>query len=97
MTVALYLLHEYEAAVETAKQVIRSYPDYPPIYRWLAAALGQLGRADEAKQALATAAAVAPALLELPDRQRIPRMRQEDYAHLREGVRKAGWQHWRLA
>jgi len=92
VTVALYLLHEYEAAVETAKQVIRSYPDYPPIYRWFAAALGQLGRGDEAKQALVTAAAVAPALLDLPDRQRIPRMRPEDYTHLREGLRNAGWQ-----
>jgi adenylate cyclase len=91
VTVALYFLREYEAAVETAKRVIRSYPDFPPIYRWLAAALGQLGCADEAKEALAKAVAIAPELLELPVHQRMLRMRQEDYAHLLEGLRKAGW------
>jgi adenylate cyclase len=91
VTVAHYFLSEYEAAVETAKQVTRSYPDFPPIYRWLAAGLGQLGRVDEAKEALAKTAAIAPALLDLPVRQRVPRMRQEDYAHLLEGLRKAGW------
>jgi adenylate cyclase len=89
VAVALYFLREYEATVETAKRVIRSYPSRPPIYRWLAAALGQLGRADEAKEALAQAVAMRPILLD--SRERMPWMLQEDYAHLLEGLRKAGW------
>jgi glutathione S-transferase len=45
----LYFAREYEGVIETAKRLIRSYPDFPMIYRWPAAALGQLGRAAEAK------------------------------------------------
>ena len=40
----LYFCSEYEASIEAAKRLIRSYPDFPMIYRWSAAALGQLGR-----------------------------------------------------
>jgi adenylate cyclase len=43
---------KYEAAIEAARQAIRSYPDNPHSYRWLAASLGQMGRAGEAKDAL---------------------------------------------
>ncbi len=48
VTLGLYFTHEYEAAIEAAKRGIRSNPDFPPIYRWLAAALGQLSRAEAA-------------------------------------------------
>jgi adenylate cyclase len=91
VTAALYFLREYEAAVARAKRVVRSYPDFPPIYRWLAAALGQLGRTEEAQEALAKSIAIAPALLDAQRTRRI--MRQEDHAHLLEGLRKAGWPH----
>jgi adenylate cyclase len=40
----LYFAREYERVVDAAKRLIRSYPDFPMIYRWPAAALGQLGR-----------------------------------------------------
>jgi adenylate cyclase len=40
----LYFAGEYEAVIDAAKRLIRSYPDFPMIYRWPAAALGQLGR-----------------------------------------------------
>ena len=43
-----------------ARQGIRSYPDRPGSYRVLAAALGQLGRTAEAKEALEQAIAIAP-------------------------------------
>ena len=91
IAVAFYFLHDYEAAVETAKRVIRSYPEAAPIYTWLAAALGQLGRIDEAKEGLAKLAAIAPGWLIKRARQPTPWMRQEDHAHLREGLRKAGF------
>jgi tetratricopeptide (TPR) repeat protein len=41
------------AAIAAAARTIRGYPEYPDTYRWLAAALGQLGRIDEAREALA--------------------------------------------
>src|SRR5262249_47990337 len=74
-----------------AKRAIRSYPDFPPPYRWLAAALGQLGRREEAKEALQQALAVFPDAFETNVRNRVPWMRSEDHAHMLEGLRKAGW------
>ena len=44
VVIGLYFLRDYEGAVEAARRVLRSYPDHPLVYRWLAAALGQLGR-----------------------------------------------------
>ena len=89
VAVGHYFCREYEAAVEAAQRVIRSYPDYPLPYRWLAAALGQLGRSDEARDALEKAT---PASLEMYARNRVPWMRPEDHAHMLEGLRKAGWE-----
>jgi adenylate cyclase len=88
---AHYFLREYDGAVETAKEAIRSYPDHPWAYRWLAAALGQLGRLDEAELALQTAVALAPKSFDMFVRKRVPWMRVEDYEHMLEGLRKAGW------
>ena len=90
VAIAQYYSGDYDAAVETAGQVIRSYPDYPLAYRWLAAALGQLGRSAEARQALAKAIAVAPASFDIYVRNRVPWTRPEDHAHMLEGLRKAG-------
>jgi adenylate cyclase len=75
-----------------AKRAIRSYPAYPLPYRWLSAALGQLGRFEEAKQALQNAIAIMPASFEMYVRQRVPWMRPEDHAHMLDGLRKAGWE-----
>jgi adenylate cyclase len=90
-----YHCREYEAAVETAMEAIRSYPGYPLPYRWLAAALGQLGRLAEAREALEKAlekaVAVAPASFDLYVRNRVPWVRPEEHAHMVEGLRKAGW------
>ena len=91
VVLAHYYAREYEAAIEAAKRVIRSYPDHPLVYRWLAAALGQTGRIDEARAALAKAVAIAPASFDLYVRGRAPWHRPEDYAHMLDGLRKAGW------
>jgi len=52
ITVSYYLSGDYKAAIEAANRTIRSYPNRENDYRWLAAALGQVGRIDEAKKAL---------------------------------------------
>ncbi len=92
VAVGLYFCREYEAAIEAARRAIRSYPDYSNPYRWLAAALGQLGRTAEASEALDNAMAVAPASFDMRVHNRVPWMRPEDHAHMLEGLRKAGWQ-----
>jgi adenylate cyclase len=78
--------------VEAAKRTIHSYPGYMLAHRWLAAALGQLGRTEEAREVLEKAIAAAPAQFDMHVRNRVPWMRQEDYAHMVEGLRKAGWE-----
>ena len=92
LTLGLYLSGEYEGAVEAAKRAVRSNPEYPLPYRWLAAALGQLGRTAEAEEALEKAISIAPASFDMFVRQRVPWHRPEDYAHMLEGLRKAGWE-----
>jgi adenylate cyclase len=92
MTLGLYFSGEYEATIEAANRAIRSYPDNPNYYRWLAAALGQTGRTEEARAALETAVSVAPATFDMYVRKRVPWMRPEDHAHMLEGLRKAGWE-----
>jgi adenylate cyclase len=89
--ISYYLSGEYDAAVEAAKRGIRAYPDYSNLYRWLAAALGQTGRVEEAKEALQKAIAIAPAAFDMFVRRRVPWHRQEDHNHMLEGLRKAGW------
>jgi adenylate cyclase len=91
IALAHYFSREYANAVEVAKQTIRSYPDYPHIYRWLAAALGQLGGTDEARDALEKAISAAPGAFDMFVRHRVPWIRPEDQAHMLEGLRKAGW------
>jgi adenylate cyclase len=90
IAMALYFSREYLPASEAAQRAIRSNPKFPHPYRWLAAALGQLGRVEEANTALEKAMTVAPAAFSMYVRQRVPWMRQEDYAHMLEGLRKAG-------
>lgn len=87
----LYFCGEYEASLEAAKRLIRSYPNFPMIYRWSAAALGQLGRAAEAKEELEKAVLRTPGALEMYVRNRAPWFRPEDHAHLVDGLGKAGW------
>ena len=62
------------------------------VLTWLAAAFGQLGRTDEAKAALDKAVAIGAASFDMYVRNRAPFWRPDDYAHMLEGLRKAGWE-----
>jgi adenylate cyclase len=90
VSIGYYFLREYEASIEAAKEVVRSYPELGT--RSLAAALGQAGRFDEAKQALQQTMAVAPRSFEMYVRHRAAWFRPEDHGHILEGLRKAGWE-----
>jgi adenylate cyclase len=87
-----YFISEYAAARDAAELAISAYPEFPTPYRVLAAALGQLGQSEEAKRALDRAISLRPAAFEWFMRQRPPGFRPEDYEHVLEGLRKAGWQ-----
>src|SRR5215472_6126398 len=91
LALGLYFSGDYKAAVEAAQRALRTNPEYPLPYRWLAAALGQLGR-EEAREALERAVEISPASFDMYVRQRVPWHRPEDHAHMLEGLRKAGWE-----
>ena len=92
VALAFYFLRDYEAAVEAARRAVRSYPDLPNPRRCLVAALGQLGRKAEAKEALDQAVTAGPTTFAVWIYKRPPFWRSEDHAHIVEGLRKAGWQ-----
>jgi adenylate cyclase len=97
IAMSYYVEGDYAGALEAARRTIVRYPleRYPGnvlSYRWLAAALGQLGRTSEAREALNTATTVAPKAFDLYVRKCVPWHRPEDHEHMLDGLRKAGWQ-----
>jgi len=86
----LYFAREYEAAISAAKRLTQAYPDFPMPYRWMAAALAQLGRTEGAKEWLEKAISLGSASFDMYVRKRAPWFRPEDHAHLLDGLRKAG-------
>jgi adenylate cyclase len=92
LALGLYFSGEYHAAADSARQAVRSDPDFALPYRWLAAALGQTGPAEEAREALQRAVAASPTAFAMYVPNRVPWMRPEDHSHMLEGLRKAGWQ-----
>jgi adenylate cyclase len=86
-----YFSRNYQAALDAADRLIRFRPDMPQAYRWRAAALGQLGRKDEAKIALEQAIAISPTNFHRHVRDRPPWFRPVDHDLVLEGLRKAGF------
>jgi hypothetical protein len=65
-------------------------PTFPSL-PYLAAALGQLGRVEEAKIALKQAIAIASNWFDMYVSDRAPWWRLEDHAQMVDGLRRAGW------
>jgi adenylate cyclase len=86
-----YYDRAYEEAVIAAQAGIARYPTYPLTYRWLAAALAQLGQRKEASDALRQAQAVSRQSLRGYVRKRPSWFRLENHEHMLDGLRKAGW------
>lgn len=91
IAISHYFECDYAGAVEMAKSAMSHHPEHPLAYRWLAAALGQLDRADEARNALRKAIQVSPESFDVYTRSRPAWFRREDYQHMLDGLRKAGW------
>jgi adenylate cyclase len=85
-----YFDRDYERCVAACEHQLNAFPGYGSIYGILAAALGQLGRAEEARAALGKLKTF------LGDQfnpgNRILYYRIEDHEHRLEGLRKAGWE-----
>jgi adenylate cyclase len=90
--ISYYYEREYALAAAAANSVVERYPNDPRAYRWLAAALGQLGRVDEARDALHQAMQVSPGSFAAYVRSRPAFFLPENYDHMLEGLRKAGWE-----
>ncbi len=91
LVMSYYLEADYTSAVQAARRAIAAHPGHPWAYRWLAAALGQLGRTDEANEALHKAIELSPQSFKFYANERPPWMRPEDHKRMQEGLRKAGW------
>ena len=92
LVISHYFERDYNAVVEVAQRAIRDHPQFVSPYRWLAAALGQLGRSDAAPTALSKAIEVSPQSFDFYVSSRPPWFRPEDHEHMLDGLRKAGWQ-----
>ena len=91
LTISHYFERDYGAAVEAAQSAIRHHPEVASPYRWLAAALGQLGRTDVALEALRKAIEMSPQSFKFYVHSRPSWFRPEDHEHMLDGLRKAGW------
>jgi adenylate cyclase len=91
IAISYYYDCDYGRVVTLANMVIERYPDYAVVYPWLAAAFGQLGRYDKAREALQHATEASPKSFDLNVRHRPPWQRSGDHEHMLDGLRKAGW------
>ena len=87
-----YLARNYEKAAEIASLAVQRGPNYSLGWRCLASALGQLGRLDEAREALEEFLARMPGYTS-EQAARSGAFRDEAvFQHWLEGLRKAGWE-----
>lgn len=92
LSACLYSARQYERAAEVSQLAAQRGPHYPMVWRGLANALGQLGRTDEAKQALARFLALVPGYTsEAVARGTVGFADEALFQHYLEGLRLAGW------
>jgi adenylate cyclase len=92
LIISHYFERDYAEAAARARRIIARFPEYPLPYRWLAAALGQLGQIDEAHETVKKALALSPQAFTSHVHRRPPWFRPEDHEHMLDGLRKAGWE-----
>lgn len=93
MARAHYWSQEYDQAIALASHLRQSFPKFRQPYDTLIAALGQIGKADEAHEVmddgLARFGEAFRLLMSLPLSE-LRELRAEDREHLIDGFRKAG-------
>lgn len=92
LTLAAYAEGEHALAADVARRGIRANPAQPTLYRWLIAALGQLGRVEEAQVVIRDVnELLRPMTFDDYAVVRGPWWRDAVYDALLEGLCKAGW------
>jgi len=91
LAIARFFEGSFQAAADAAERAIRAFPHFPSPYRWLAAALGELGRISEAQAALQQAISLSPQEADFQIRNRPPWFTAEDHARMLRALAKAGW------
>ncbi len=86
-----YLDGDYEEAARIAKDTTRRFPWHPFAYRWLAAALGQLGRVEEAHTTLEALRTRWPNSFEMYVARQPPSYCRAEFKPMMAGLRRAGW------
>jgi len=81
----------HRQAAITARQVVRQYRSHPIAYRWLAASLGQLGRTEEARDALQTLQTILAVFVRDVCEAAAEILQVSNTRRMLEGLRKAGW------
>lgn len=93
LTIAAYAEGDYARAVDVARRGISANPSQPTLYRWLSAALGQLGRIAEARVVIRDVSDLLGTMsFDSYAAVQGPWLRDTEYAALLEGLRKAGCQ-----
>ena len=88
---AHYLTGNYEKSLELAVLAVQKAPKYAMAHRSLANALGQLGRFEEGRQALAKLMELAPAYSTETARRTMRFRHEADFERYMAGLRKLGW------
>jgi DNA-binding winged helix-turn-helix (wHTH) protein len=86
-----YLDGNYDEAARIAKHTTMRFPQHPFAYRWLAAALGQLGRREEASGTLEALRKRWPNSFEMYVARQPPSYCSGEFKPMLAGLRKAGW------
>jgi len=89
LAASYYMLRDYETSLRIAERAIRLNPKYPLALRNRVSCLAQLGRLDEARQALVAFVAASPGIT--AEAARAAWRRPEDADHYMDGLYKAGW------
>ena len=84
--ISFYFERDYEGAVDVLRAMVVDNPSNPATYRWLAAALGQLGRKDESRDALKTAIERWPESFSRYTQERPPWFKPDDFEHMLDGT-----------
>jgi adenylate cyclase len=92
IAMSYYFERDYPNALKAAGDIVARYPKLSHAYRYVAVSLAQLGRVDEARDALRQAIEVSPQAFDLFVRSCPPWLAPDDHEHMLDGLRKAGWQ-----
>jgi Flp pilus assembly protein TadD len=88
--IGAFVAEAYEDCVENARAALRDHPGFASLMRQEAAALGMLGRKDEAGAAIGRLLDRMPGLTIAQVRQIVPVRHADDHERWLEGLRRAG-------